>query len=38
VPATFAGVSKARRLPGHGPKTRIEQGIAGFVEWFKQQA
>lgn len=35
VPVTFADISKARRLLGYAPKTKIEQGIPKFVEWFK---
>lgn len=37
VPITFADVSKARRMLGYEPKTKIEQGIPKFVEWFRQQ-
>ncbi len=36
VPITFADVSKARRMLGYEPKTKIEQGIGKFVEWFQQ--
>jgi UDP-glucuronate 4-epimerase len=36
VPVTFADVTRARRLLGYDPKTKIEAGIARFVEWFKQ--
>lgn len=35
VPITFADVSKARRLLGYDPQTKIEDGIPKFVEWFK---
>lgn len=38
VPITFADVSKARRMLGYEPKTKIEQGIPKFVEWFRHQA
>ena len=34
VPQTFADVSKACRLLGYNPQTRIEEGIRRFVEWF----
>ncbi|HYJ48155.1 MAG TPA: GDP-mannose 4,6-dehydratase, partial [Pyrinomonadaceae bacterium] len=34
VPQTFADVTKARRLLGYNPQTRIEDGIRRFVEWF----
>lgn len=35
VPITFADISKARRLLGYDPQTKIEQGIPKFVDWFK---
>lgn len=35
VPITFADVSKARRMLGYDPKTKIEDGIPKFVEWFR---
>lgn len=35
VPKTFADISKAHRMLGYAPKTAIEQGVAGFVEWHK---
>jgi UDP-glucuronate 4-epimerase len=35
VPITFADISKARKLLNYDPKTRIEQGIPKFVEWFR---
>jgi UDP-glucuronate 4-epimerase len=38
VPVTFADVSKARRMLGYEPKTKIEQGIGKFVEWFQRTA
>lgn len=34
VPVTFADVSKARRLLGYDPQTKIDEGIPKFVEWF----
>jgi UDP-glucuronate 4-epimerase len=34
VPQTFADVTKARRLLGYNPQTKIEDGIKRFVEWF----
>jgi UDP-glucuronate 4-epimerase len=37
VPVTYADVSKARRLLGYDPKTKIEAGIEKFAQWFKQQ-
>lgn len=38
VPVTYADVSKARRLLGYDPKTKIEAGIKRFAEWFKAEA
>lgn len=35
VPQTFADVSKARRLLGYDPQTKIEDGIHRFVQWFR---
>jgi UDP-glucuronate 4-epimerase len=34
VPITYADISKAKRLLGYHPQTKIEQGIPKFVEWF----
>lgn len=36
VPITFADISKARELLGYSPRTKIEQGIPNFVEWFNE--
>ena len=35
VPITYADISKARKLLGYNPQTKIEDGIPKFVEWFK---
>jgi UDP-glucuronate 4-epimerase len=37
VPQTFADVSKARKLLGYNPQTKIEDGIRRFVEWFRRE-
>ncbi len=37
VPVTFADVTKARRLLGYDPKTKIEEGVGKFVEWFQSR-
>jgi UDP-glucuronate 4-epimerase len=37
VPQTFADITKARRLLGYDPQTKIEEGIRRFVEWFLSQ-
>lgn len=34
VPITYADISKARRLLGYDPKTKVEEGIPKFVDWF----
>ena len=34
VPQTYADISKARRLLGYDPQTKIEDGIRRFVRWF----
>ena len=36
VPQTFADISKAQRLLGYDPQTKIEEGIGRFVEWFRK--
>jgi UDP-glucuronate 4-epimerase len=35
VPQTYADISKAREALGYDPKTKIEEGIVKFVEWFR---
>lgn len=35
VPITFADISKARKLLGYHPTTKIDEGIPKFVEWFR---
>ncbi|HSE97866.1 MAG TPA: GDP-mannose 4,6-dehydratase, partial [Blastocatellia bacterium] len=37
VPITYADISKARRLLGYNPQTKIEAGIDRFARWFKEQ-
>jgi UDP-glucuronate 4-epimerase len=37
VPVTYADISKARRLLGYNPSTKIEEGIEKFVNWFKMK-
>jgi UDP-glucuronate 4-epimerase len=36
VPLTCADISKARRLLGYAPKTRLGEGVPKFVEWFRE--
>ena len=38
VPVTFAEIEKARRLLDYRPQMAIENGLAGFVEWFLSQS
>lgn len=37
VPITYADVSKAKKLLGYTPQTKIEEGIPRFVEWYKSK-
>ena len=37
VPQTYADISKARKLLNYDPQTKIEEGIAKFTDWFKQE-
>src|SRR6476646_5155226 len=36
MPLTCADISKARRLLGYNPKTKFENGLPKFVDWFLQ--
>ena len=38
MPLTCADISKARRLLGYSPKTRIHEGVRKFVEWYLAQS
>jgi nucleoside-diphosphate-sugar epimerase len=35
VPLTWAGTSKAGRLPGYRPLTTLEEGLKKFVAWYR---
>jgi len=35
VPLTWADISKASRLLGYRPATRLEDGLKQFVEWYR---
>lgn len=37
VPQTYADISKARRLLGYDPQTKIEDGIKKFTDWIKAE-
>jgi len=34
MPRTFADISKARKLLGYNPTTKLSEGLSKFVEWF----
>ena len=36
VERTFADISKAKKLLGYDPKTKFEDGMAEFVQWYKE--
>jgi UDP-glucuronate 4-epimerase len=36
VPATWADASLLQRLTGYRPQTDFRDGIARFVEWFRE--
>jgi UDP-glucuronate 4-epimerase len=36
VPLTCADVSKAKKLLGYNPSTRLSEGLPRFIEWFRQ--
>jgi UDP-glucuronate 4-epimerase len=38
VPATYADITKARRLLGYDPSFPLERGIPLFVEWYRRTA
>ena len=38
VPLTCADISKAKKLLGYDPRTRLSEGLPRFVEWFQRSA
>jgi len=34
MPVTYADISKARKLLGYNPSTRLSDGLPRFIEWF----
>ncbi len=38
MPQTYADISKARKLLGYDPTTKVTEGIPKFVEWFLRTA
>ncbi len=37
VPLTYADISKARRVLGYSPTTKISEGIPKFVDWYRSR-
>jgi UDP-glucuronate 4-epimerase len=37
VPITYADISKSRKALNYDPKRGIEDGVKGFVEWYRKQ-
>jgi UDP-glucuronate 4-epimerase len=35
VPLTCADISKAKKLLGYNPRTKLDQGLPKFVEWYR---
>ncbi|MFZ3374715.1 MAG: GDP-mannose 4,6-dehydratase [Chthoniobacterales bacterium] len=38
MPVTYADISKARKLLGYNPSTRLNDGLPRFIEWFLQSS
>ncbi|MHC0052493.1 SDR family NAD(P)-dependent oxidoreductase [Actibacterium sp. D379-3] len=36
VPATWANAALLKSLTGYTPQTGVDEGVAGFVEWYRQ--
>src|SRR5262249_17056388 len=36
VPKTFADISKAKRLLGYEPATKLNEGLEKFYKWFSE--
>jgi UDP-glucuronate 4-epimerase len=36
VPITYADITKARKMLGYNPKTKIEDGMKNFVAWYQE--
>ncbi len=37
VPLTWADISKATRMLGYRPKISLEEGLRGFVDWYRSE-
>jgi len=35
VPITYADITKSVKVLGYDPRTKVEEGVARFVEWYK---
>ena len=35
IPISFANIDNLRKLTGYRPKTKINKGIAQFIDWYK---
>jgi UDP-glucuronate 4-epimerase len=38
MPLTCADISKARKLLGYKPTTRLREGLPRFIDWFLKSA
>jgi len=36
VPITYADITKSRKVLGYDPKTKAEEGVKKFMEWYKE--
>jgi len=36
MPRTYADISKARKLLGYNPTTKLSEGLPKFIDWFLQ--
>ena len=36
MPLTYADISKARKLLGYNPTTKLSEGLPKFIDWFQQ--
>ncbi len=37
VPVTFADISKSKNMLDYDPRVGIEEGVGGFISWYRQQ-
>ena len=37
MPLTYADISKARKLLGYNPTTKLSEGLPKFIDWFLQR-